>query len=375
MSPRQRTSIIGPTLIALAIFAGACFVRESAPPATLAREMPSFELQPEERRVVEIFRRASKSTVFVSSNAVVRRSFFSLNTEEIPRGSGSGFVWDKEGHIVTNFHVVREHIEDGKGTSITVTLENQKQYRAEVRGYFADKEIAVLKVNAPADQLHPLEVGSSSDLVVGQSAIAIGNPFGLDHTLTVGVVSAVGREIRALTGRRIQDVIQTDAAINPGNSGGPLLNSAGQVIGMNTAILSPVGVNAGIGFAIPIDTVERYVTQIISEGKVSGPGLGIAIVNPNLARRMGVRGGVLVGELTPGGPADRAGLRGTRIHSDWSVELGDIITGIGKEKVLDVNALRDVLERHDVGDDVEVTLIRDGRERKVRLRLQETEIN
>jgi S1-C subfamily serine protease len=191
----------------------------------------------------------------------------------------------------------------------------------------------------------------------------------------VGVISALGREIQALTGRRIQDMVQTDAAINPGNSGGPLLNSAGQVIGMNTAILSPVGVNAGIGFAIPVDTVARYVSQLISSGKVSGPGLGIEIVPTNLARRMGVRGGILVGEVVRGGAAEKAGLRGTRVLSDWSVDLGDIITGIGKEKVLDVNSLRDALERHSVGQEVDVIFLRDGRERKARLRLQEIDIN
>jgi S1-C subfamily serine protease len=376
MSPRRTPYVVGPVLVALGILAGACLLREASPPRTLARETPAFDLQPEERRLVDIFRRASKSVVFVSSNALVRRSFSSLNTEEIPQGTGSGFVWDKEGHIVTNFHVVKDHIlQNGRGTTITVTLDDQKVYRAEIKGFFADKEIAVLWVKAPPDHLHPIEVGASSDLVVGQTAIAIGNPFGLDHTLTVGVISALGREIQALTGRRIQDMIQTDAAINPGNSGGPLLNSAGQVIGVNTAILSPVGVNAGIGFAIPVDTVSRYVSQLIANGKVSGPGLGIEIVPTNLARRMGVRGGILVGEVARGGAAEKAGLRGTRVLSDWSVDLGDIITGVGKEKVLDLNSLRDALERHSVGQEVDVTFLREGKERTVRLRLQEIDIN
>ena len=261
MSARKTRFVIGPALLSLGVLAGACFVREPGVPTTLAKDnATSFTLQPEERRLVDIFRNASKSVVFVSSNALIRRSFSSLNTEEIPQGTGSGFVWDKQGHIVTNFHVVKDHIlGNGRGTTITVTLDDQKTYQAEIKGFFADKEIAVLHVDAPADHLHPIEIGSSSDLVVGQNAIAIGNPFGLDHTLTVGVISALGREIQALNGRRIQDMIQTDAAINPGNSGGPLLNSSGQVIGMNTAILSPVGVNAGIGFAIPVDTIQRYV--------------------------------------------------------------------------------------------------------------------
>jgi len=223
---------------AFATLLAACFLPNSRPLASATRG-ESSELRSDEQRNIDIFREASQSVVFISNNAILRRSFFSPNVEEVPQGTGSGFVWDKKGHIVTNSHVVWDN--DRRNHTITVTLNDQSQYRAQIVGMYSDREIAVLQISAPAEKLHPIKVGRSSDLQVGQNALAIGNPFGLDHTLTVGVISALGREIEALTRRRIADVIQTDAAINPGNSGGPLLNSSGQLIGMNTAILAQAG--------------------------------------------------------------------------------------------------------------------------------------
>jgi S1-C subfamily serine protease len=254
-----------------------------------------------------------------------------------------------------------------------VTLDDQSQYRAKIVGTYPDKEIAVLEITAPAEKLHPIKIGRSSDLHVGQTALAIGNPFGLDHTLTVGVISALGREIQAMTQRRIADVIQTDAAINPGNSGGPLLNSSGQLIGMNTAILSPSGVNAGIGFALPIDTIHRYVDQIIRSGKVSGVGLGVAIVADYYTRPRGIRG-VLLDTVYPNSAAARAGLRGTQTNQEGELLLGDIITGINGKKVADGDSLRNALEPFSVGDEVEVTFEREKKERKTTVKLQQIDI-
>jgi len=348
---------------------GACFGKPSvssvAPAA--AEESSSSALMAGERQVVDTFREASKSVVFITNNTIVRRGFFSRNVEEVPLGTGSGFVWDKQGHIVTNYHVVRG------AKSITVTLFDQSIYHAERVGVYADKEIAVLKIDAPAEKLHPIKVGRSSDLEVGLTALAIGNPFGLDHTLTVGVVSSLDREIQSLTGRRIADVIQTDAAINPGNSGGPLLNSRGQLIGMNTAILSPSGVNAGIGFAVPVDIIRRYVDQIIQYGKVRAAGLGVALVPDNWTKFHRIRG-VLIEQVSAGSAASRAGLRGTKVFPDGQIEeLGDIITMVDGKEVTDIDSLRDALERHAVGDEVEVTVQRDNGSRKSKVKLQQIE--
>jgi S1-C subfamily serine protease len=370
---RNTASALAALALVAAIIFTACYAREPGPVAVARPSIEPFELKPEEKNLVQIFRDAAPSVVFISTNALVRRGF-SGSAEEVPAGTGSGFIWDKNGHILTNYHVVHEYVQRrGRAVTLTVQLSDRKRHKAEVVGVFPDKELAVLKIEAPGAQLQPIRLGQSGDLVVGQTAIAIGNPFGLDHTLTVGVISALGREIQALTGRRITDVIQTDAAINPGNSGGPLLNSSGQLIGMNTAIISPSGVNAGIGFAIPVDTILRYADQIVSRGKITGPGLGIEMLSDHIARRLGVRG-VVIGDVVRGGSAANAGLQGTKVYTDGTVEVGDIITAVGGKKVTDIHTLRDVLEPLSVGDEVEVAFIRDGRERKVKLRLQEVEM-
>jgi S1-C subfamily serine protease len=374
---RRVLAFAGAFLLAVAGGYAAAYLRLESPPAAAGGEEPELAdaaLRPDERRVVEIFRDASRSVVFISSNAVLSRGFFSTYVEEVPQGTGSGFIWDKSGYVVTNFHVIRDFVERrGRGINLKVTIDDGTVYNAEVRGVYADRELAVLKIDAPADKLHPIRLGSSHDLLVGQTAIAIGNPFGLDHTLTVGVISALGREIQALTGRRIKDMIQTDAAINPGNSGGPLLDSSGKLIGMNTAILSPVNVNAGIGFAIPVDTISRYVNQIVRHGRPRGVGLGIEIVPESLARRLRLRG-VLIDALSPDGGAAEAGLRGTRFLADGSAQLGDVIIAIDGKEVRDVNGLRDLLEDRQVGETVEVTYEREGARRKAKVKLQEIEV-
>jgi len=369
---KRSVSVFAALAVAAAVIVTACYAREPRPAAARTATEP-FELKPEERNIVQIFRDTSPSVVFISTNALIRRGFAG-SPEEVPAGTGSGFIWDTQGHIITNYHVVHDYVQRrGRSVTLTVSLNDQKRYPAEVVGVFPDKELAVLQIDAPSGELHPIRLGQSGDLLVGQTAIAIGNPFGLDHTLTVGVISALGREIQALTGRRISDVIQTDAAINPGNSGGPLINSAGQLIGMNTAIISPSGVNAGIGFAIPVDTILRYADQIVTRGKVTGPGLGIDMLPDHFARRLGLRG-VVIGEVERGGSAATAGLQGTKVYTDGSVEVGDIVIAVNGKKVTDIHTLRDVLEPLKVGEEVEITYLRNGGQRKAKLRLQEIEM-
>jgi S1-C subfamily serine protease len=295
----------------------------------------------------------------------MRRDFFTMNDYAVPRGAGSGFVWDDDGHIVTNFHVIQG------AQAAQVTLGDQSTWNAELVGYAPEKDLAVLRVEARADLLEPLPVGTSADLLVGQKVFAIGNPFGLDHTLTTGVISAVGREIESLDrdNTRIEDVIQTDAAINPGNSGGPLLDSAGRLIGVNTQIYSPSGASAGIGFAIPVDTVSWAVPQLISSGRIMRPALGIYPLADAVAQRAGIEGVMFV-RVEEGGPADRAGLRPLRRDQRGRVVPGDVIVEIDGSPIRSRADLTLVLERKEVGDQVVVTYQRDGVEREVRVELQ-----
>jgi S1-C subfamily serine protease len=292
----------------------------------------------------------------------VRQDAFSLDLFQIPRGTGSGFVWDQDGHVVTNFHVIQG------ADAARVTLADQSSWSARLVGAYPDKDLAVLVIGAPRDRLRPIPVGTSHDLQVGQKVFAIGNPFGLDHSLTTGVISALGREIESVNRRAIKDMIQTDAAINPGNSGGPLLDSAGRLIGVNTAIFSPSGAYAGIGFAIPVDEVNRVVPQLIKHGKVTRPGLGVQVAPDQLTRQLGLKG-VLIFEVQPDGPAAKAGLRPTRRDENNRLLLGDVIVAINGRPVRSVNELLDVLEQHQVGDTVPVTVLRDGQERQVSVTL------
>ena len=309
------------------------------------------DLAADEKNTIDIFRNAAPSVVYITSIAL-RRNLFSLNVYEIPQGTGSGFIWDKQGRIVTNYHVISD------ASRLEVTLADHSSWKAVLVGAAPDRDIAVLQIAAPADKLRPLTIGESKDLLVGQKVFAIGNPFGLDQTLTTGVVSALGREITAVTGRTIRDVIQTDAAINPGNSGGPLLDSAGRLIGINTAIYSPSGASSGIGFAVPVREVNRVVPQIISQGKLIRPGLGITFANRNLSKELGLDG-VLVLRVLPGSTAEKAGLRGTTQVRDGLV-VGDVILAVNGKNVGDYDSLRDELERYEVGETVTLTLMRDA---------------
>ncbi|MDH3525653.1 MAG: trypsin-like peptidase domain-containing protein [Acidobacteriota bacterium] len=315
-------------------------------------------LSASERRDIEVFRAASPSVVNVTSLVAVRRDFFSLDVTEMPQGSGSGFIWDRDGHVVTNFHVLEG------GRRWTVTLGDHSTHEAVLVGVAPDKDLAVLRIEAPAETLSPLPLGRSRDLVVGQRVLAIGNPFGLDQSLTVGVVSALGRELTSPSGRTIRDVVQTDAAINPGNSGGPLLDSAGRLIGVNSAIYSPSGASAGIGFAVPVDTVARLVPELIEYGRPIRPGIGVTLLPDSLTRRIDVEG-VAIQSVERGGPADRAGLEGIRSDRSGRRYLGDVIAAVNGEKVGDFDELATAFERAGIGAVVELVVLRDGEARTV----------
>ena len=322
----------------------------------------SVELGADERATMAVFEQATKSVVFIA-NTAIQRDPWSLNLFETPQGSGSGFVWNKQGHIVTNFHVVYG------ASSITVTLADRTEHKATLIGADPDHDVAVLQIRVPEETLPPLSIGTSHNLRVGQKVLAIGNPFGLDHTLTTGVVSALGRTIKSLSNRTIEGVIQTDAAINPGNSGGPLLDSAGRLIGVNTQIVSPSGAFAGIGFAVPVDTVNRIVPELIKHGKLIRPGLGVSLVPDAMAKRWGIKG-LIIGKVSPGSGAEQAGLKGARETIAGRVELGDIITAVDGKPVETLDNLMDVMERHKVNDRVTVEVLRGTHHERVSVTLQ-----
>jgi S1-C subfamily serine protease len=322
---------------------------------------PRGALNAEERATIALFRQVSPSVVYITTLAR-QRDFFSLNIAEIPQGSGSGFIWDPEGHVITNFHVLQG------ASSAKVTLADHSVWDAQLVGVAPDHDLAVLYIRAPKNQLRPLAIGTSADLEVGQSVFAIGNPFGLDQTLTTGIISALGREINATTGRTIAGVIQTDAAINPGNSGGPLLDSAGRLIGVNTAIVSPSGSYSGIGFAVPVDTVNRIVPQLIRQGAITRAGLGIR-VNDNLSRRLNLPG-VLIIDVDKGSTAEAAGLRSMRVDAQGEVKLGDVIVAIDGERIETSNDLFTAMEKRAVGETVKVTVLRGETRVSLAVRLQ-----
>jgi S1-C subfamily serine protease len=313
----------------------------------------------DESNTIEVVKRTKNSVVFVTNIQLVRDSFFS-SEEAVPRGSGSGFVWDDQGHIVTNFHVIED------GDIFNIALPDGEQRRAKLVGREPNKDIAVLKVEGDLAGLFPLPAGASRDLQVGQKVIAIGNPFGFDHTVTTGIVSALGRSMPGAGGVTIRDMIQTDASINPGNSGGPLLNSAGELIGMNTMIISPSGASSGIGFAIPVDTIRKIVPEIIRNGKVVHPGLGVSLMSDQYARRIAVEG-IAILEVPRGSAAARAGLEGLGRDRFGRLFLGDIIVAVDGTKVAAYDDLYTALEERRIGDTVTLTVKRENKERKVRL--------
>ncbi|OWY19511.1 PDZ domain-containing protein [Sphingobacteriales bacterium UPWRP_1] len=319
------------------------------------------DLKPYELETIHLFENAAPSVAFITTT-VMQMDFFSRNIMEIPQGTGSAFVWDKKGHIITNFHVIQN------ADKAQITLADRSTWEAELVGVAPEKDLAVLKINAPEKQLIPITLGSSDNLRVGQLALAIGNPFGLDQTLTTGIISALGREIKSASGVPIRDVIQTDAAINPGNSGGPLLNSSGELIGVNTAIFSPSGAYAGIGFSIPVDEVKWVVPELIKYGKIQRPTLGIEAANSSVSQRLGLEG-ALVLQVTPGGPAEKAGIRPTMRDRLGRIRLGDVITGIDNEIIKSPADLPLILEKYKPGTQITVTLLREGKQTTLMLTL------
>ncbi len=320
---------------------------------------PTTRITSQEEATIQIFEESAPSVVFITTSSL-RQDYWTRNITEIPTGSGSGFIWDKDGHIVTNFHVIRN------ASKAIVTLSDQSSYEADVIGSEDRKDIAVLKIKAPPEKLRPIKVGTSANLKVGQSAYAIGNPFGLDQTLTVGVISALGREIKSLTGLPIRDVIQTDAAINPGNSGGPLLDSSGRLIGVNTAIYSPSGAYAGIGFSVPVDVVNWVVPDIISYGEVRRPVIGVELASDQNRERTGQKGAMIM-NVTPNAAAYEAGLKGVTRDAFGRVENGDVITRVGNVKIETNFDLILALEKYQPGDEIEITYLRNGKTNKTKV--------
>jgi putative serine protease PepD len=330
----------------------------------------SLALTDDEKNNVAVYQKASPTVVNVISS-VITRDFF-LNP--VPReGSGSGSVIDSRGYILTNNHVIKD------AQKLEVTLADGSKWPAKLIGADPDNDLAVIKVEAPASKLKPLPWSDSQKLQVGQKVLAIGNPFGLGLTLTTGIISSLGRTIRSEVGTQIEDVIQTDASINPGNSGGPLLSSDGEMIGINTAILSPTGVSVGIGFAIPVNTAKRIVPQLISKGYVPYPYVGATVqpLFPEISKllKLNVEKGAMVVEVTPGGPADKAGLKGGNRQVQAGNILitvgGDVIIQVDQKEVKNAEELIKTIREKNIGDTVVLKILRDGKTLDLRLTLQE----
>lgn len=340
-------------LAALLLWLGTGLVQTALFSAREARAVTARgDLAAFEKTAADVFEATAPSVVYIFTEQAQRSVF---GRETVGRGTGSGFIWDQAGHVITNNHVI------ASADRVFVRFDSGDTVPATIIGRSPDHDLAVLRVSVSAASLRPIPVGSSASLRIGQAAFAIGNPFGLARTLTMGIISAVGRTLPSQTGRDIEGVIQTDAAINPGNSGGPLIDSAGRLIGVNTAILSQTGSYAGIGFAVPVDDVNRVVPQIISRGKPVRPGIGVSVAGEEIAARFGVKGVIVVGVID-GGPAARAGLVGVDRNAST---LGDVIVAVGSDPVSTPGELSARLEKVGIGKPVTLTLERNGRRRTV----------
>ncbi len=353
-------------LVAVALLSLLAGEAGGARPGEARQVAPRGAFTADEQAIMALFERARDSVVFISTRQEVR-DFWTRNVLSVPRGNGSGFIWDEHGHVVTNFHVI-------KGASeAMVKLADGGEQKATLVGMSPAHDLAVLKIKQPHQPPRAVPLGSSHDLRVGQSVYAIGNPFGLDWTLTRGLISALDRSLDGGGGESIEHLIQTDAAINPGNSGGPLLDSAGRLIGVNTLIYSPSGASAGVGFSVPVDTVNRVVPQLIATGKYVRPTLGVEVdegLNQLLTGRARVKGIVIL-RVTPGSAAAAAGLRGARVEQNGrTVTPGDIIIAVDGAEVESVARLLGRLDDHRVGDTVRLTVLRDGQRTEVAVTLQ-----
>ena len=321
-------------------------------------------LLPDERNTVDVFQKASPKVVYVHRLATITNR--SLHKMHVPDGAGSGIIWDNQGHVVTNFHVING------ADDLAITL-GTMTVPAKVIGTEPRKDIAVLQIKSPQalntlKSFQPFDIVHLSDLIVGQKAIAIGNPFGLDHSLSKGVISALGRQVPGIGGVTIHSMIQTDTPINPGNSGGPLLNSAGQLMGLNTMIYSRTGASAGIGFAVPADDIQRIVSQIISHGRVVLSGIGIQRVEPNVATKLGVNKGILIADVLPNTPAAQAQLKGTRRDAWGRVVLGDVIVAVNAHPVVNYDALYNMLTEIKVGEKITLSIQRGNKQMDVTMK-------
>ena len=365
---RSITDTIAPAVIAVValIACSSPVVGQREAASTSPRAVtPRGPLHGDEQATIALFEKARSSVVYITTQTRVVDAW-TRNMLNVPRGTGSGFVWDERGHIVTNFHVV------SGASGARVRLNDGRDVDAALVGVSPAHDLAVIRVGV-SNPPPPLPIGTSNDLRVGQSTFAIGNPFGLDWTLTTGIISALDRSLPSEDGRSlIEHLIQTDAAINPGNSGGPLLDSAGRLIGVNTLIFSPSGASAGVGFSVPVDTVNRVVPQLIARGSYARPALGIEVdedLNRTLTERLRTPGVVIL-RVTPGGPAAAAGLQGLSNQPDGSIAPGDIIVAVNQREVDGVPRLLGRLDDFQVGDTVRLTVRRAGQTREVQVRLQ-----
>ncbi|MBK7876126.1 MAG: trypsin-like peptidase domain-containing protein [Planctomycetes bacterium] len=366
MEPRQRTPLVTCTPVALVLVLlvlvsilawdriGGAFTRSTHVDADPRPIAARGDLAADERATIELFERCSPSVVHITTTRLARRSF-SFSALEMPVGTGSGYVWDERGYVVTNAHVIAD------ASKAYVTLTDNSEWSASLVGAAPEYDIAVLQIDATRAQMPPILVGTSKDLRVGQKVFAIGNPFGLDHTLTTGIISALGRDILGANRVQLKGMIQTDAAINPGNSGGPLLDSAGRLIGMNTAIYTETGSNVGIGFALPVDVVNAVVPQLIRNGRVVPPIIGVREAPDQVKRMLGVDG-VVIASVEPGSGADKAGVRSLEQEEDGSI-AADVILSVAGEKVSNLTDVRQVLVKYRPGDAVDLELLR-GKEKK-----------
>ena len=338
---------------------------KTPPDATPRAVQARGDLAADEKATIELFEKARGSVVYITTKSQVR-DFWTRNVFTVPRGTGSGFIWDDAGHVITNYHVIEN------ASEATVKLADGRDYKAALVGASPAHDIAVLKIGVGFKSPPPVPLGSSHDLKVGQKVFAIGNPFGLDWTLTTGIVSALDRSLGGDNGMTIEHLIQSDAAINPGNSGGPLLDSAGRLIGINTAIYSPSGASAGIGFSVPVDTVNQVVPQLIKSGKYIRPALGIEVderLNQRLAELRGVEGVVIL-KVAPGSAAEKAGLKGATVSGDGGIVPGDTIVAIEGKPVEAVGKLLSRLDDFKVGQTIKVTVLRNDKRVEVPVTLQ-----
>src|SRR5262245_15698715 len=348
------------------------------PDAQLREVTPRGDRDAFEKERIRVFKDISPSVVNVDTLRIRRTGY--QGTTERQQGTGSGFVWDEQGRIVTNFHVVQDTLQvDSAGevsfrpsAEVRIMLaDGTARIARRLVGVAPDHDLAVLQIDVPADKLKPIPVGSSGDLEVGQTVYAIGNPFGQTLTFTHGIVSALNREIQSVTDRPITGVIQTDASLNPGNSGGPLLDREGRLIGVNTAITSPSGGNVGIGYAIPVDTVNQVVTQLIRSGRPAKPSLGIVLLRERDTRALGISRGVMIAEVRANSAAARAGLKGFRLDPDTEQQVnGDLIVAVNREQVQGIEDFQRLMGKLKVGQTVTVTITRDGKRMDVSVTLE-----